>query len=335
MSTRQRLFGYEHAFDHPVVAGIAIAVAAILVLTPLLLAALGRGGRVDAATRANIRARWRSWLVLAPLMLAPVLLGAAWTIAAVCLLSLLCYREFARATGLFRHRLISLIVVLGILLITFAAADHWYGLFVALPALVITIIAAVAILADQPTGYIQRVALAVFAFLFFGVCLGHLGYFANDNEYRPMLVLIIAAVELNDVFAYLCGRTFGRRRLAPNTSPNKTIGGAVGALMLTTALVCGAGALVFRGTPMSSLVHLLGLGLIIGLGGQLGDLMLSSIKRDLGLKDMGATFPGHGGLLDRFDSLILVAPATFHYVRYFLGIGVDNATRIMTAGGAS
>jgi phosphatidate cytidylyltransferase len=75
------------------------------------------------------------------------------------------------------------------------------------------------------------------------------------------------------------------------------------------------------------------LGLLVSAGGQLGDLMLSSIKRDLGIKDMGVTIPGHGGLLDRFNSLLLVAPATFHYVGFFLGIGLEQPRRIITQGG--
>jgi phosphatidate cytidylyltransferase len=72
--------------------------------------------------------------------------------------------------------------------------------------------------------------------------------------------------------------------------------------------------------------------LIVSVAGQFGDLMVSSIKRDLGIKDMAATIPGHGGFLDRFDSLILVAPAVFHYVGYFRGFGLDQPTRIITGG---
>jgi phosphatidate cytidylyltransferase len=139
-------------------------------------------------------------------------------------------------------------------------------------------------------------------------------------------------VELNDVFAFIVGKTLGRRKLIPNTSPNKTIAGAVGALVLTTLLVMGIGPFVFQGTVLASWVHLAILGVLISILGQFGDLILSSIKRDLGIKDMAATIPGHGGLLDRFDSVILVAPAVFHYVNYFVGIVNDQVPHIFTKG---
>jgi len=79
-------------------------------------------------------------------------------------------------------------------------------------------------------------------------------------------------------------------------------------------------------------VRLILLGLILSVSGQLGDLTLSSIKRDLGIKDWAATFPGHGGLLDRFNSLIFASPAVFHLVGYFQGIGLDQTPRIITHG---
>jgi phosphatidate cytidylyltransferase len=319
--TRERLVSYEHAFDHPVTGIVTVALAVVLLAVPLVILLLARLGRIGPSQRAELTRRYKSWLVLIPLMLVPILLGAAWTIAAVLALSLLCYREYARATGLFREKMISLVVVLGILAVTFAVADHWYGFFEALFPLTVGLIAVTGILPDQPKGYIQRVALGVLGFVLFGSSLGHLGYFANDKNYRPILLLILLAVEANDVFAYVAGKTLGRRKLAPNTSPNKTVGGALGALVLTTLLVVVLGRYVFAETELDSLPHLVTLGAIISVVGQLGDLMLSSIKRDLGLKDMGSTIPGHGGLLDRFDSLILVAPAVFHYLHYFGGVG--------------
>lgn len=251
---------------------------------------------------------------------------------AVLILSICCYREFARATGLFRSPVVSLSVVLGIVTIAFAVADHWYGFFQAMPALGMILIAAMAVLADRPDGYIQRVALGVLAFLLFGVCLGHLAYLANDANFRAMILLLLVSVELNDVFAYLSGKSFGHRKLAPHTSPNKTVGGALGAVVLTTILVMVLGRVVFAGTEMQAWGALAGLGLIVSVAGQLGDLMLSAIKRDVGVKDMGVALPGHGGLLDRFDSMLLAAPAFFHYVAYVNvdGIGLDQAKRIIS-----
>jgi phosphatidate cytidylyltransferase len=328
----QRLFGTSHAFDNPVVAGLTIGVVGILAVAPVAMYVLRRAGRIDDVRNDELCKRYRSWLVLAPIMLLPVLLGAAYTIVAVGLLSLLCYREFARATGLFRERVISLLVVVGIVLVTLAVLDNWYNLFVALPPLTICVIAVVAILADRPRGYIQRVGLSVMGYMLFGVCIGHLGYFANYPGFRPILFLIVMATELNDVFAYVSGKMFGRRKLAPNTSPNKTVGGAIGATVLTLVLVVTLGRFVFRDSNLDQTVHLIALGLIVGVLGQMGDLLLSSIKRDVGVKDMGALFPGHGGLLDRFDSLVLVAPATFHYIAYFDRADSYPWQRIFTGG---
>jgi phosphatidate cytidylyltransferase len=331
--TRERLFGFQHAFDQPVTLWITLGVAVALVIAPLLILLFSVLGRIPAAQRSELLKRYGSWLVLVPLMIGPVLLGAAWMIAAVFILSLLCYSEFARATGLFREKLISLMVVVGIFAVIFAVADHWYNLFVALFPLTVGSIAIVGILPDRPKGYIQRVALGVLGYALFGSALGHLGYMANETKYRPIVLLMLLAVEANDVFAYISGKTFGARKLAPNTSPNKTIGGALGALVLTTVLVAALGHFVFAQTVLDDPVSLVMLGVIISVVGQLGDLMLSSIKRDLGIKDTGAIIPGHGGLLDRFDSLILVAPAVFHFVGYFLGFGGDEQKRIFSGGG--
>ena len=321
------IFGF-----HPVTFWIALAIIAVMAIAPVIFFVLGRAGKLTPGLRDDLWTRYRSWLILAPLMVVPLLLGRLTAIAGVGVLGLLCYNEFARATGLFRHRMISGIVVLGIGLITFASADRWYGLFVALPSLIVSLIVIAALLSDEPKGYIQRVALGIFAFLLFGVCLAHYGYFANDRLGTPLLLAILLCVELNDVFAYCTGKLFGRRKLAPQTSPNKTIGGALGALVLTSALFATLAHCIFAGSALDHPMHLATLGLLLSLTGQWGDLVLSSIKRDLGLKDMAATIPGHGGLLDRFDSLLFVGPALFHYVQYFRGVGLDQPARLFSGG---
>jgi phosphatidate cytidylyltransferase len=329
-ATWQRLFGFRHAFDDPVTVVLTLAVAALLLLAPLLIFVTTRTARSTADKRKELWDRYRSWIWLVLLILTPILAGAFWTILAVATLSFLCYREYARITGLFRERTISLIVVIGILFLTFAELDNWYRLFVALFPLTVALIAIGGLIADQPKGYIQRVGLGVLGFALFGSALGNLGYMANDWNYRPILLLIICAVELNDIFAYICGHLFGHWKFVPNTSPNKTVGGALGALVLTTPLVAVIAHFIWRDTALDSAIRLIGLGIIISVAGQFGDLMLSSIKRDLGLKDTAKLIPGHGGLLDRFDSLILVAPAVFHYVNYFVGFAARQSERIFT-----
>jgi len=333
LALHDKVFGWREAFNHSVTTGIIVGLAVILTVTPLIILILGRSGRIGGESCAELFKRYYTWLILAPVIVGPVLLGAAWTIAVILVLSLLCYREYARATGLFRERLTSVVVVLGIALVSFAVVDHWYGFFVALFPLTAAAIAALAILADRPKGYIQRVALGILGFALFGSALGHLSYFTNDPNYRPIILMLWLCVELNDVFAYIVGRTIGRRKLAPNTSPNKTVAGGLGALVFTTPLAAFLGHLIFKGTALDQPLRLMALGLIISIMGQLGDLMLSSIKRDIGVKDMGVILPGHGGWLDRFDSMLLMAPATFHYVGYFVGVGLEQPVRIISGGG--
>jgi phosphatidate cytidylyltransferase len=321
------------AFAHPVTVWIVSATMLVLAGAAAAIAALSASGKVSPALRKELWLRTGSWCVLLPLMLGPVLAGRVFTIAAVTILALACYREYARATGLFRERTVSAVVVLGILAVNFAALDHWYGFFVALWPLMASLLAVATIPLDRPTGYIQRVALGVFGYMLFGAGLAHLGYIANDPGYRPLLLLLLTAVALNDVAAFTCGKLIGGPKLLPATSPNKTISGALGAVCVTATVVALLGAEIFRGTPMGQWHWLVLLGVLVSVAGQFGDLMLSSIKRDLGIKDMGVVLPGHGGILDRFNSLLLVAPAVFHLVHYLVGIASDTPTRLITGGG--
>jgi phosphatidate cytidylyltransferase len=248
-------------------------------------------------------------------------------------LSLLCFREFAGATGLCREKLMSLMVVVCILGLTFAVADHWYRLFVALTPMSIVVFTAVATSLDRPKGYIQRVALSIFGFILFGTCLGHLSYMSNDTHYRSLVLLLIFCVQLDDVFAYIVGKSMGGPKLAPETSPTKTVAGSLGAVVLTTALVFGLSGLVFREGLLAEPLQRLVLGLVISIAGQMGDLTVSAIKRDVGIKDTGSLIPGHGGVLDRANSLLLAAPAMFHFVNHFRLIGLDQATNLLSGGG--
>jgi phosphatidate cytidylyltransferase len=318
------------AFASNVTVGLVAAVSCVVLLAASIIMGISLLRLGSPAFRRELWLRLGSWIILLPLMILPVLAGRAWTIGAVTLLAILCFREYARATGLFREPLVSATVLLGLLAVNFAALDNWYGFFVALPSLTIAVLSVVSIPSDRPSGYIQRTGLGVLGFMLFGTGLAHLGYMANDAEYRPIVLMLLLCVALNDVLAFTIGKLVGGRKLLPTTSPGKTLSGALGALVLVAPLVAWLGHKIFLGSPMDRTWLLLALGILVSVAAQAGDLMLSSIKRDLGIKDMGVALPGHGGVLDRYNSLLLVAPATFHLIGYYVGFGLDQPVRVIT-----
>ncbi|MEM9346767.1 MAG: phosphatidate cytidylyltransferase [Planctomycetota bacterium] len=332
MTTTERLFGASSAFDHSVTTIAVSTITALLAFVPLLALALGRFGVMPRELQREILIRTASWAVIVLVVVGPILLGAFWAVIVFFLLAVAGHIEYARVTGLFRDSAVSWAVLIGIACVFFAVIDHWYGFFTALAPLGLVLIAGVALLNDRPKGYVQRVALGVLGFLLFAVCLGHLAYFGNSAFYRPILILVLSAVAMNDIFAYTCGKAFGKRKLCPSTSPNKTIAGALGALVLTTLAVVLLGQPLLAYAPQMNTLHLAAGGLMISICGQLGDLMLSAIKRDIGVKDTGVIIPGHGGLLDRLDSLLLTAPACFHFIGFYVGVGLDQQTRIISGG---
>ena len=190
-------------------------------------------------------------------------------------------------------------------------------MYMAMPVYVIAIILLIPIVRNRVAGQLQAIALAIVGFIYIGWMFGHLAFLANAAHAYGYLLYLLVAVELNDVAAFTFGRLFGRRKLRSNISPNKTIAGAAGALTASMILPWVVHLFALQHfKPM----HLILAGLIVGIGGQLGDLSISVIKRDIGIKDTGALLPGHGGILDRIDSLIFVAPLFFHMTRYFHGI---------------
>jgi len=192
----------------------------------------------------------------------------------------------------------------------------WYGFFVAVPVFAIALILFIPILRNRARGELQRMSLAIVGFVYIGWMFGHLGFLANARNAYGFLCYIIFATELNDVAAFTFGKLFGRHPLRSQISPNKTWEGALGAITLSMVLPW----LLRFSFPFFGPWQLILTGLIVGIGGQLGDLSISVIKRDIGTKDMGATIPGHGGILDRIDSLIYVAPLFMHMAGYYYGL---------------
>ncbi|HYD01145.1 MAG TPA: phosphatidate cytidylyltransferase [Phycisphaerales bacterium] len=316
------------ALTHPVVRVVAVAAGSGIVVG--LLASVVLAKRRPALAR-DIRIRTLTWIALALITLIPVVATRLSAILLFGVLSLLCYREFARATGLFRWRLVSAIVALGIVLVTAANLDHNPGALTLLTAVVPVSIIALSVLQDTPTGYIQRCALGVSAFFLFGMGMGRLGAMAAQPDYRALLCTVIFCCQLSDVAAYCCGKSIRSRHLFPSTSPNKTLAGHAGALLVITPIAAVLYHLSFRGTPLQAWHHCLILGLLTAALAQLGDLVISSVKRDLGIKDMGGDLPGHGGVLDRCNSLLLAAPAVYHYITCVSGPSTAVPVRLLSS----
>ena len=264
---------------------------------------------------------YRSWLIMIPLTLVCVFLGRLATIGFFTILGIFAFKEFAKATGLYRDWWMTGAVYLGILGVGMLSAmidprlgtPGWYGMFAAWPVYIIALILLIPILRNQTHGQLQVIALALLGFIYIGWMFGHIAFLANAKNAYGYLFYLIFAVELNDVAAYTFGKTFGRHPLRSNISPKKTWEGSLGALAVSMLLPW----LLWFSFPHFTARDLILSGLIVGIAGQLGDLSMSVIKRDLGIKDMGTLIGGHGGILDRIDSLIYVVPLFFHMVRYF------------------
>ena len=272
----------------------------------------------------NVWRTYRSWLVMAPLVLGVLVAGRVATIVSVAILATFAFREFARATRLDRDPWMTGAVYVGIAAVAASSiiedpwrhVHGWYGLFMALPVYIVSLILVVPIARDRTTGQLQNSALAVLGFIYIGWMFSHVGFLANSPHAYGYLLFLLFAVEASDVAAFTAGKLFGRRKLREAVSPNKTWGGALGALAFAMALPW----LLWFSFPHFGSTQMILAGLIVGIGGQLGDLTLSMIKRDIGVKDMGSFIPGHGGLLDRVDSLIFTAPLFFHMIRWFYDI---------------
>lgn len=296
-----------------------VIVVLILLLAGMVLGLLTLAGK-------NVGAVWktyRGWLVMIPLVMGTLFLGREATIIGVTLLALAGFKEFARATSLYDDWWLTGLVYMAIAALGLLAwmpdprlgTPGWYGMFMVLPAYVVGLVLLVPIARNRARGQLQQTALAIFGFVYLGWMFSHLSLLANLPQAYGYLLFLVFAVEINDVAAFSFGRLFGRHKLREKISPNKTLEGSLGAVAVSMTLPW----LLWFSFPHFGVPELILTGLIVGIGGQLGDLVISTIKRDIGIKDMGAVISGHGGVLDRIDSMIFVAPLFYHMVRWFHG----------------
>jgi phosphatidate cytidylyltransferase len=251
--------------------------------------------------------RWTVWAVIAPLYLAVVLSGSLTMLAFVTLLVGQAVREYGQLVGLpplYRTVLLGMALLMGPLAILSPGA--FFGV---LPVLLIVATLQPLLTQDVRQG-MRRLALAALGFAYLPLLLGHLLLIYVWLPGGPGILLVIGlSVALSDVGAFTMGKALGRHRLSPLVSPNKTWEGVLGNVF---GAYLGTGLMAFALPADLPALVAFGLPLIVALGAVWGDLVESLLKREFGTKDSGAWLPGFGGLLDRVDSLIVVAPLTYH-----------------------
>lgn len=257
----------------------------------------------------------RTWLVMLPLVLGALWIGTwAWTIL-VAAVSVLAFKEFAQVTGLYRERPFVVIVYVAIVAQNVAAFVGAYDFFMAIPTWAVLAMLLVPIALNRTEGMLQCVALTTVGVVFHAYFLAHLSYLARSDPTYGYVLYVVLGTQLNDALGFLYGKTLGRHRWTP-ISPNKTLEGSILAAATTMVLAFGQWWIAFPHVPWWGVVAA---GFIVGVGGQIGDLTMANVKRNVGVKDFGTLLPGHGGVTDRVNSLMVTAPAFAHFMGYLFG----------------
>lgn len=196
----------------------------------------------------------------------------------------------------------------------------WYGMFIIfIPVYMFLLLPTRMVIIGETAGFLRALGTIHWGLMTTVFSLSHVAFlFVLPDDINPvgagagLVLYLVFLTQFNDVMQYTWGKLFGSHKIIPKVSPNKTWQGFAGGVMTTIIL---AMILAPWLTPFTLLQASLA-GLIIGVGGFIGDVIISALKRDLGVKDSGSLLPGHGGLLDRLDSLLYTAPLFFHYIYY-------------------
>jgi phosphatidate cytidylyltransferase len=273
------------------------------------------------ATVANLRARVQAWWVMCAVVAVALLTGMTGAVLLFALISFLALREFITLTPTRHgdHRTLLWIFFLVTPIQYWLVWNEWYGLYaIFIPVFVFLLAPARTALAGDTEHFLERTATVQWALMICVYCVSYApalltlqipGY---EGSPAKLLLFLIIVVQSSDVMQYVWGKLFGRHKIAPTVSPNKTWEGFVGGIATATLL----GTALWWITPFAPWQAAL-MSLVITLMGFAGGLTMSAIKRDRGVKDFGTLIAGHGGVLDRIDSLCFAAPVFFHLTRYF------------------
>ncbi|HHF7348335.1 TPA: phosphatidate cytidylyltransferase [Legionella feeleii] len=278
--------------------------------------------RIDEKNYVELTQRMQSWWVMVLLLIAALSINPMTMIVFFMFVSYLALKEYFTIIPTRRvDRRVIFIAYLSIPCQYLWVAMQWYGMFVIfVPIYMFLIIPMRMVMLQKTEGFLKASGTLHWGLMLTVYCISHIAYLGvlpagNDwrNEGISLVIFLISLTQFNDVSQYVCGKLFGHKKIIPAISPNKTRAGFLGGVITTSLLAILLSPFLTPFTWAGGLFS----GLLIAISGFLGDLTMSAVKRDLGIKDTGQLLPGHGGILDRLDSIIFTAPLFFHFARYF------------------
>lgn len=294
-------------------------ICGILVLASIFVRVFKRS--IPKGNYKELYLRIRSWWIMVVIFFIAISSNLVWAVSFFGFISFLALKEYLTIVPTRREdRRVLLLCYLFIPLQYYFVAKAWYGMFsILIPVYGFIVVSIATVLTGNTKSFLYAISSMHWGLMISVFSLSHMAYlFALPNgEYAnvngaSLLVYLVFTTQFNDVAQYLWGRTLGNNKVVPQVSPNKTWEGLVGGVLTTGVLSAIFGPLL---TPFNVLESA-SVGVLIGVSGFLGDITISALKRDLQIKDTGSVIPGHGGVLDRLDSLCIAAPLFFHLIRY-------------------
>ncbi|KAB0628757.1 phosphatidate cytidylyltransferase [Acinetobacter gandensis] len=280
-----------------------------------------RAGYAPAPVIDNLNARINAWWVMLLVLGAAIMLGKIAFVVLFALISLFALREFISLLPTRRGDYFPLLIAFYFVIPYqyYLVYIDWYGLYsIFIPLYVFLLIPIATLKQEDTTRFLERSAKIQWGLMISVFCISHVPALLNlklpgfSGEKIWLAIWLIMVVQASDVLQYVCGKLFGKHKVAPVLSPSKTIEGLLGGIVLATAL----GVVMSWLTPFNYIQATI-IGLIVCIFGFFGGLVMSAIKRDRGVKDWGQLIQGHGGMLDRIDSICFSAPVFFHILRYW------------------
>ena len=298
---------------------VLIGIVGVLVISTVITKIMKR--KNNSSGLKEVEMRIRSWWVMFIIFTFALLIHSTISLIFMALLCFLALKEYFSLIPFNRaHRLVLFWAYLTIPIQFLLIYLGWYGMFIVfIPVYMFLLIPIQAIIVGETKNFLRSIATVQWGVMLMVFGLSHLAFLLvlpgrEESVAGAGLVLfLVVLTQANDVAQFIWGKMLGKKKIIPKVSPNKTWVGFIGGVLTTTVLAVILAPLI---TPFSLLASIIA-GLYIGLTGFIGDINISALKRDLNIKDTSAIIPGHGGILDRVDSLTYTAPLFFHFTRYF------------------